>query len=666
MINLIREHKWLLLALFGLVVLNHHPALGHGYMIDDYLFLEGRGAAGYRGYLEFLTRTESQHYAPLYFGVNYVLFEFFRDAPSLLAGVNIILFFITVSLFFLLSVIWTRSVTIAGVAAALMAVHPLYTFAVGYKTGNFVFLCAIFQLLALYFLWQASQAARPAIGARIAGLVCGVLALLTLEWAILLPFYAALMLRIWGSLSWRDSLRQAAPYAVLAAIFVLLYWLMAGAQSELWGRFTALPMGLPEVAAVFMFFMASFLSLVVLPRPFPFMMTIPRTDSIVWVWAGLMIGALAVLIIFIRRGKLSKGTVFAVSWFVSGWLLVPAAMLGHPSAGLVFEPHWIFFASYGLVLLLAHALVGLGRLLPVRAAAVLVCAVMAGLLTVSRPAQRVMATEKSYCEFWLQYSPSNPIALSRLGQIYFREGNHEQALRYFSQLAAASDGEQYRELNNIGLIYHSKGLLAEAERSLRHALVVNPSFAPAWNNLGQVLREAGQPSLALAYFAQAVELDPHMPAARLNLAEMLLIANRPAEAVDTLSAMDLNSISPYYKEETAILFVVAASALGDQTLVDRAVINARQMLAGKNLDVRLAQRYLNSGQGKQAAEVLRDSIQKESASAATYLLLGSYLGNAEQWDAAIGVWREGRQRYPDEVQFDKFITEANKLKAAAP
>lgn len=47
-------------------------------------------------------------------------------------------------------------------------------------------------------------------------------------------------------------------------------------------------------------------------------------------------------------------------------------------------------------------------------------------------------------------------------------------------------------------------------------------------------------------------------------------------------------------------------------------------------------------------------------------MLGSYLGNAERFDDAIAVWQQGKQRYPAETQFDKFIREARKLQSSAP
>lgn len=328
------------------------------------------------------------------------------------------------------------------------------------------------------------------------------------------------------------------------------------------------------------------------------MMTISRMDGLIWMWAGIMGLLLTTAGVLYRRELISRLGVFAAGWYLIGWLPVLIAMLGHPSAGQAFEPHWLFFASYGLTLLIAQCLLWLGGRMPVRAAAILICALTVCLMAVSRLQHRVMHTEKEYCEFWLRFSPPNPIALSRLGQIHFREGNDELALRYFNRLAAASDGQHFRELNNIGLIYHRQGKLAEAERYLRNAVAINPAFAPAWNNLGQVARESGRPSMALEYFLQAVELDGHLPAARLNLAEMLLIARRPAEAVSVLSAMDMRGVSSYYRQEAAIMFVVAAETLRDQNLIAQALANARAMIDGVDLDLRLAQRFLNTGQGK--------------------------------------------------------------------
>ena len=60
----------------------------------------------------------------------------------------------------------------------------------------------------------------------------------------------------------------------------------------------------------------------------------------------------------------------------------------------------------------------------------------------------------------------------------------------------------------------------------RRALELEPDFAEAHNNLGNVLRALGQLEEAEACFERALELKPAFPGAHNNLANVLWIRSR--------------------------------------------------------------------------------------------------------------------------------------------
>jgi hypothetical protein len=78
-----------------------------------------------------------------------------------------------------------------------------------------------------------------------------------------------------------------------------------------------------------------------------------------------------------------------------------------------------------------------------------------------------------------------------------------------------------------------QGRLAEAAEVLRRAIARAPTFALAHNNLGSVLRDAGDAEAALASYRQAIELAPGDPRYRNNLALALQDLCRLDEAIES-------------------------------------------------------------------------------------------------------------------------------------
>jgi hypothetical protein len=65
----------------------------------------------------------------------------------------------------------------------------------------------------------------------------------------------------------------------------------------------------------------------------------------------------------------------------------------------------------------------------------------------------------------------------------------------------------------LALAYQQNGNLAEAERLYRNL----PQFAMSWNNLGVLLKQQNKDSEASATFEKALQLDPNLHEAELNL-----------------------------------------------------------------------------------------------------------------------------------------------------
>lgn len=83
---------------------------------------------------------------------------------------------------------------------------------------------------------------------------------------------------------------------------------------------------------------------------------------------------------------------------------------------------------------------------------------------------------------------------------------YELALRAY-QRAAAQQGLNVDTMSAIGSANLNLGRLGQAERWLRRAVEEDPTFPPAWNNLGVILMERGQIGEASEVFRRAFAAD---------------------------------------------------------------------------------------------------------------------------------------------------------------
>ena len=93
-----------------------------------------------------------------------------------------------------------------------------------------------------------------------------------------------------------------------------------------------------------------------------------------------------------------------------------------------------------------------------------------------------------------------------VGHRLMAAGEYELALKAYNR-AAAQQGLNVDTMSAIGSANLNLGRLGQAERWMRRAVEEDPTFAPAWNNLGVILMERGQISEASEVFRRAFAAD---------------------------------------------------------------------------------------------------------------------------------------------------------------
>jgi Tfp pilus assembly protein PilF len=139
----------------------------------------------------------------------------------------------------------------------------------------------------------------------------------------------------------------------------------------------------------------------------------------------------------------------------------------------------------------------------------------------------------------LQEDPKNVSAHETMGYLAFRERHLEEAKEWYGE-AVQLDSQSYLAHYYFAAMSMNSGdgsEEAQVENSLRQAIKLNPSFAPAFDLLGVFLgMHHKDPDEAHLMGVTAITLEPANVRYRINVANVLMIMKQGQRAVDVLHA----------------------------------------------------------------------------------------------------------------------------------
>lgn len=131
-----------------------------------------------------------------------------------------------------------------------------------------------------------------------------------------------------------------------------------------------------------------------------------------------------------------------------------------------------------------------------------------------------LAEAKSAYEQVLRRDPVNARALFLLGTLAAQERDFGTAERLIRR-AIEGNPEEAAYRNNLGVILREAGQLEEAVSAYREAIELQPDYTEAHGNLGVALKDLGRAEEALAPLERAIELSPDFAGAHSNLGNAL-------------------------------------------------------------------------------------------------------------------------------------------------
>ncbi len=147
----------------------------------------------------------------------------------------------------------------------------------------------------------------------------------------------------------------------------------------------------------------------------------------------------------------------------------------------------------------------------------------------------------------------------------------DEAITHYQQ--ALQINPDYAQAHyNLGNILLEKGRVDEAITHYQHALQNNPDYSEAHVNLGNALLQKGRMDEAIFHYQHALQIDPDCAPAHVNLGGILLQRGKVDEAI--VHFQKALQIKPGFEEAHSSL----GNALGQKGRVEEAITQFQQAL----------------------------------------------------------------------------------------
>lgn len=513
------------LALFLLTLLVYSPVRDAGFIWDDDVMLTGnRQVQSPDGLKAIWFSTELADYFPLTSTALWLQWRLWGPDPLGYHVVNVLLHATA-------ALLWWRvfarlRLPGAWFAAALFALHPVNVESVAWITEIKNTLAMVFLALTAWAFVRWDE--KPAsIGWYALALLAFAGSLLSKTAVVPVP--VVMLAYVWwrhGRISRRDAAATVPFFAAAAVLAVVTLWFHE--HRALGGMVVRDDGALARVAGAgwaVWFYLGKLLVPANLAFVYPRWVIDPGNPLVylpLLALIGLLFG------VWRMRGRIGRGPLFAVLWFVV--LLLP--VLGFVNISYMrhsfVADRWQYFALVvPIAALVAVAATKItSRLARVAAAAGLL--IVAGGLTA-----RQAETYDSVDTLWratLARNPDAAVAHSEVGNGFLERGQTDQAIEHY-EAALRVQPDYGLAHHNYGCALLRKGRTAEAVERFRLAIRHHPALQPAYLYLGRTLLQEGATDEAASHLERAVALQPDLAEARYHLASARLQQGRLDDAV---------------------------------------------------------------------------------------------------------------------------------------
>ncbi len=238
----------------------------------------------------------------------------------------------------------------------------------------------------------------------------------------------------------------------------------------------------------------------------------------------------------------------------------------------------------------------------------------------------------------LAQNPNNYIGYYYLGRVYSEMDQMKEALRAYEQSVEVNSTFS-PGVKAMALIYEYEGNLAQAIKSFREALRMEPDNIDVRNHLGQLLLESQKYDAALKEFEAVLEQDPHETNALLRTGLIYFRSGSYENAHESFSRL-LERLPTF--DQVRYYLAIVLEKLGKPT---RAIDQLKDIESKSTvyIEARLALAYLYEIKKKpgRTETVLLEGVSKKPEASRLRAALASVLVKSKRYEQAVAVLKDG-------------------------
>jgi len=652
------------LLLFAICFLTYGSALHLGLSLDDKKFLSTHHYQMMFGqFSEFFTKTDGQHYYPIYFLSNTFLFDHFGKNVFQIRLIHLSLFYLSCLTFYFLIYTISKNKKLALLTSTLLCVHPINFFTFHLVSANFIFIVSILMALSFICFWRQSEKTGGAPIAYSLSLLFYAMSLLAFEGAMLFPLYLASGLFFVKKWPVRKIGKSLIPYVLLIAGYLMIYRSVVGQNLSLLDKVATVDINIFQYLASFCKLVSWYIGNLFIPNSVVFMMTIEPVKTNPIAWIALLGGC--IVCAFFLIGKFWKQDLrsFALSWFLIGLILVVPAIFAHSYMGLVIEPHWLYFSSMGIFLLGAIFMLQLYGIINQKLWIIMLLCLLGYWGNTTRGLTQIAKTEKSLNMYWLEQSPRNVIALTTIGWQLVKEKDYESAIPYFEKSLNYTNNIYYKAHLDIGVAYTYLKKHEKAKEHLYQAANLMPNPTSALNALGGIFIIEKDYERAEQFLLKAKEVNPYNLLPYDNLISLYELTNRYDNAIIIAQEFitKINDRNQHRLQEAKLV------ALNYKVGKKEKANKMAQEFIGQNENseamILLAKSFYDLDLRSKAMAIINEGMNKFPLDKEMYIIHGKMKANVYQFDEALEIWMRGQALDPKDARFVQYIEKVKMLQS---
>jgi tetratricopeptide (TPR) repeat protein len=559
-----RQTQWKAVGIILLVAIGvYSNTFQHGYVLDDVSVIsENRFVtAGLKGIPDIWTSSyrdgywndSGTLYRPLTQSIFALQWQLMPNSPGFAHFFNVLVYgLLCVVMFFTLRAL-TKDEKTSLYATLIFAVIPLHTEVVANIKSLDEILSLLFGLLA--WRWILNYIDKPDNKHLLAAAAFFTAGMFTKEG--LISFVAIIPLSLWffRSIPPKQWFKPSTPLLLGTGVYLITRAaILGGLTASISPSTVDNPMvqyGFLERWLTAFKLFGLYIQKLIYPLPFAYEYAFNTIDAggltDAFTWIGIVLAGL-LLVIVLKGWKDRSFWAFLASYFILTMALYSNTVV---IIGAMFAERFTFFASLAFAWMLA---VGMQRLKSQPASMGLIAAVIliyGGITFARNPAwkssydlyaadmdvlessckahynygletmkvkalgaknpaerQRLLKAAQQSFERALEIKPNYNVAKGQIALVYYRLGNHTEAIRRYNEVLAKTPGDD-AGWNNLAGSYVATQQYEEALRSYEKAIALNPYYVDALGNAGAVNGMLGRHSAAIEYLQRAAALAPN-------------------------------------------------------------------------------------------------------------------------------------------------------------